>query len=564
MFMAKQRRAGGRRSALAAQTGRSGTPAPLIRRTVAPAVVALPQVEIAGEPPGPVHALNSAPIQAKPEESKPERKAREAQEARAAQKAQKLRELQQARAADIQAAQIATPSKGAAFDAMHQAHMQKLAGNQRELRPYQVELQDRIDRGEIGLERDVSKLPGLFGAGGYDLARDRAGIQRRFDASPLANQALFSRAFTSGAFRGFQAPEKAGGAYYQPGTHQIAIEPEKDAQDRRGAYSVLFHEANHFVDNQAGADAILPTDVAESEKSLNVSRQLGMDSASLSQLEAELDKKRKGFQPGGVWEKNSSSTTSPYSSHISTYSEESAGWYEGAYRDFENYRDNFFKAAHGKGKSEADRAAVEEAIKKRLYFDIVRRAQATADRGGDLERYGGSVEAAQQIAGMKLEQLKSLSLKEQRQFLIDSNPLGRGKFSNGKTNLSAGVQDAFRGFAHREMRDSTGTSPAEKQRKALNEDLSKSLPWGHGYDYNTKTPDQTLGVHRDARKGNHSTLHEMMANMSEAFMDDDMEKQLYFEEFMPNAMQAYQRTIHKAALGELGVAYNRKYVKRSH
>lgn len=111
-----------------------------------------------------------------------------------------------------------------------------------------------------------------------------------------------------------------------------------------------------------------------------------------------------------------------------------------------------------------------------------------------------------------------------------------------KTNLSAGVQDAFRGFADREVRDNTGTSPAEKQRKALNEALSKSLPWGHDYDYNTKTPDQTLGVHRDSHRGNHSTLHEMMANMSEAFMDDDMEKQLYFEEFMPNATQAYQRT----------------------
>ena len=153
---------------------------------------------------------------------------------------------------------------------------------------------------------------------------------------------------------------------------------------------------------------------------------------------------------------------------------------------------------------------------------------------------------------------------EQRQFLIDSNPLGRGKFSNGKTNLSAGVQDAFRGFADREVRDNTGTSPAEKQRKALNEALSKSLPWGHDYDYNTKTPDQTLGVHRDSHRGNHSTLHEMMANMSEAFMDDDMEKQLYFEEFMPNATQAYQRTIHKAALGELGVNYGGKYTKRRH
>lgn len=377
-------------------------PAPLTQQTVTRPAIVPPQVEIASEPAVPVHALSSAPIQAKLGESKTERKAREAREA------------------DIQAAQNAAPGKGAAFGDMHQAHMQELAENQRHLRVYQVELQDRIDRGEIGLERDVSKLPGLFGGGGYDLERDRAGIQKRFDASPLANQVLFSRAFTSGAFRGFKAPEKAGGAYYQPGTHQIAIEPEKDAQDQRGAYSVLFHEANHFVDNQAGADAILPTDVAESEKSLNVSRQLGMDSASLSQLEAELDKKRKGFQPGGVWEKNSSSTTSPYSSHISTHSEESAGWYEGARKDYENYRDNFFKVAHGKGKSEADRAAVEEAIKKRLYFDIVRRAQATADRGGDLQKYGGSVEAAQQIAGVKLEQLKSLSLKEQRQFLIDS------------------------------------------------------------------------------------------------------------------------------------------------
>lgn len=548
MFMAKQPRTERRRFVPAVQAGQSLSryPAPLTQQTVTRPAIVPPQVEIASEPAVPVHALSSAPIQAKLGESKTERKAREAREA------------------DIQAAQNAAPGKGAAFGDMHQAHMQELAENQRHLRVYQVELQDRIDRGEIGLERDVSKLPGLFGGGGYDLERDRAGIQKRFDASPLANQVLFSRAFTSGAFRGFKAPEKAGGAYYQPGTHQIAIEPEKDAQDQRGAYSVLFHEANHFVDNQAGADAILPTDVAESEKSLNVSRQLGMDSASLSQLEAELDKKRKGFQPGGVWEKNSSSTTSPYSSHISTHSEESAGWYEGARKDYENYRDNFFKVAHGKGKSEADRAAVEEAIKKRLYFDIVRRAQATADRGGDLQKYGGSVEAAQQIAGVKLEQLKSLSLKEQRQFLIDSNPLGRGKFSNGKTNLSAGVQDAFRGFADREVRDNTGTSPAEKQRKALNEALSKSLPWGHDYDYNTKTPDQTLGVHRDSHRGNHSTLHEMMANMSEAFMDDDMEKQLYFEEFMPNATQAYQRTIHKAALGELGVNYGGKYTKRRH
>lgn len=546
MFMAKQPRTERRRFVPAVQAGQSLSrhPAPLTQQTVTRPAIVPPQVEIASEPAVPVHALSSAPIQAKLGESKTERKAREAREA------------------DIQAAQNAAPGKGAAFGDMHQAHMQELAENQRHLRVYQVELQDRIDRGEIGLERDVSKLPGLFGGGGYDLERDRAGIQKRFDASPLANQVLFSRAFTSGAFRGFKAPEKAGGAYYQPGTHQIAIEPEKDAQDQRGAYSVLFHEANHFVDNQAGADAILPTDVAESEKSLNVSRQLGMDSASLSQLEAELDKKRKGFQPGGVWEKNSSSTTSPYSSHISTHSEESAGWYEGARKDYENYRDNFFKVAHGKGKSEADRAAVEEAIKKRLYFDIVRRAQATADRGGDLQKYGGSVEAAQQIAGMKLEQLKSLPLKEQRQFLIDSDPLSRGKFNNGKTEVSAGVQDAFRGFAHREMRDSKeGKSRAEKQRHALNKKLALSLPWGHEYEYNTSA-DKDLGLDQ---KGNHSTMNEMMANMSEAFMDDNMEKQLYFEEFMPNATQAYQRTIHKAALGELGVAYEGKYrKKRSH
>lgn len=546
MFMAKQPRTERRRFVPAVQAGQSLSrhPAPPAQQTATRPAIVPPQVEIASEPAVPVHALSSAPIQAKLGESKTERKAREAREA------------------DIQAAQNAAPGKGAAFGDMHQAHMQELAENQRHLRVYQVELQDRIDRGEIGLERDVSKLPGLFGGGGYDLERDRAGIQKRFDASPLANQVLFSRAFTSGAFRGFKAPEKAGGAYYQPGTHQIAIEPEKDAQDRRGAYSVLFHEANHFVDNQAGADAILPTDVAESEKSLNVSRQLGMDSASLSQLEAELDKKRKGFQPGGVWEKNSSSTTSPYSSHISTHSEESAGWYEGARKDYENYRDNFFKVAHGKGKSEADRAAVEEAIKKRLYFDIVRRAQATADRGGDLQKYGGSVEAAQQIAGVKLEQLKSLSLKEQRQFLIDSDPLSRGKFNNGKTEVSAGVQDAFRGFAHREMRDSKeGKSRAEKQRHALNKKLALSLPWGHEYEYNTSA-DKDLGLDQ---KGNHSTMNEMMANMSEAFMDDNMEKQLYFEEFMPNATQAYQRTIHKAALGELGVAYEGKYrKKRSH
>ncbi|OUP68665.1 hypothetical protein B5F10_10815 [Anaerotruncus colihominis] len=545
MFMAKQPRTERRRFVPAVQAGQSLSrhPAPPAQQTVTRPAIVPPQVEIASEPAVPVHALSSAPIQAKLGESKTERKAREAREA------------------DIQAAQNAAPGKGAAFGDMHQAHMQELAENQRHLRVYQVELQDRIDRGEIGLERDVSKLPGLFGGGGYDLERDRAGIQKRFDASPLANQVLFSRAFTSGAFRGFKAPEKAGGAYYQPGTHQIAIEPEKDAQDQRGAYSVLFHEANHFVDNQAGADAILPTDVAESEKSLNVSRQLGMDSASLSQLEAELDKKRKGFQPGGVWEKNSSSTTSPYSSHISTHSEESAGWYEGARKDYENYRDNFFKVAHGKGKSEADRAAVEEAIKKRLYFDIVRRAQATADRGGDLQKYGGSVEAAQQIAGMKLEQLKSLPLKEQRQFLIDSDPLSRGKFNNGKTEVSAGVQDAFRGFAHREMRDSKeGKSRAEKQRHALNKKLALSLPWGHEYEYNTSA-DKDLGLDQ---KGNHSTMNEMMANMSEAFMDDNMEKQLYFEEFMPNATQAYQRTIHKAALGELGVNYGGKYTKRRH
>lgn len=541
MFMAKQPRTERRRFVPAVQAGQSLSrhPASPTQQTVTRPAIVPPQVEISSEPAAPVHALSSAPIQAKPGESKTERKAREAREA------------------DVKAAQRAAPGKGAVFGAVHQAHMQKLAGNQRELRPYQVELQNRIDRGEIGLERDVSKLPGLFGGGGYDLERDRAGIQKRFDASPLANQVLFSRAFTSGAFRGFKAPEKAGGAYYQPGTHQIAIEPEKDAQDQRGAYSVLFHEANHFVDNQAGVDAILPTDVAESEQILNDSRQMGMDSTSLNRLAEELDTKRKGFQPGGIWEQNSSS-------HISTHSEESAGWYESARKDYENYRDNFFKVAHGKGKSEVDRAAVEEAIKKRLYFDIVRRAQATADRGGDLQKYGGSVEAAQQIAGMKLEQLKSLSLKEQRQFLIDSNPLGRGKFSNGKTNLSAGVQDAFRGFADREVRDNTGTSPAEKQQKALNEVLSKSLPWGHDYDYNTKTPDQTLGVHRDSHRGNHRTLHEMMANMSEAFMDDDMEKQLYFEEFMPNATQAYQRTIHKAALGELGVNYGGKYTKRRH
>lgn len=560
MFMAKQPRTERRRFVPAVQAGQSLSrhPAPLTQRTATRPAIVPPQVEIASEPAAPVHALSSAPIQAKSEESKKERKAREARAEQEAREAQKRAQIQQAREADIQAAQNAAPGKGAAFGDMHQAHMQELAENQRQLRVYQVELQDRIDRGEIELERDVSKLPGLFGGGGYDLERDRAGIQKRFDASPLANQVLFSRAFTSGAFREFKAPEKAGGAYYEPGTHQIAIEPEKDAQDQRGAYSVLFHEANHFVDNQAGADAILPTDVAESEKSLNVSRQLGMDSASLSQLEAELDKKRKGFQPGGIWEQNSSS-------HISTHSEESAGWYEGARKDFENYRDNFFKVAHGKGKSEADRAAVEEAIKKRLYFDIVRRAQATADRGGDLQKYGGSVEAAQQIAGMKLEQLKSLPLKEQRQFLIDSDPLSRGKFNNGKTDVSAGVQDAFRGFAHREMRDSKkGKSRAEKQRHALNEQLALSLPWGHDYDYNTKTPDQTLGVYLDGHRGNHSTLHEMMANMSEAFMDDDMEKQLYFEEFMPNATQAYQRTIHKAALGELGVNYFGKYTKRRH
>lgn len=554
MFMAKQPRTERRRFVPAVQAGQSLSrhPAPLTQQTATRPAIVPPQVEIASEPAAPVHALSSAPIQAKSEESKKERKAREAREA------------------DIQAAQNAAPGKGAAFGDMHQAHMQELAENQRQLRVYQVELQDRIDRGEIELERDVSKLPGLFGGGGYDLERDRAGIQKRFDASPLANQVLFSRAFTSGAFRGFKAPEKGEGAYYHPGTHQIAIKPEKDAQDQRGAYTVLFHEANHFVDNQAGADARQNAEVSERQDARDDQRQFlinrGIPASQLTGLinafnYEVMQKQAPVFQPGGRWDSRAKGETF-YNAHITTSSEESAGWYEGARKDFENYRDNFFKVAHGKGKSEADRAAVEEAIKKRLYFDIVRRAQATADRGGDLQKYGGSVEAAQQIAGMKLEQLKSLPLKEQRQFLIDSDPLSRGKFNNGKTEVSVGVQDAFRGFAHREMRDSKeGKSRAEKQRHALNKKLASSLPWGHEYEYNTSA-DEDLGLDQ---KGNHSTMNEMMANMSEAFMDDNMEKQLYFEEFMPNATQAYQRTIHKAALGELGVAYEGKYrKKRSH
>lgn len=210
MFMAKQPVPNAAALSRAVQAGQplSRQPCPLTQQTVTRPAIVPPQVEIASEPAVPVHALSSAPIQAKLGESKTERKAREAREA------------------DIQAAQNAAPGKGAAFGDMHQAHMQELAENQRHLRVYQVELQDRIDRGEIGLERDVSKLPGLFGGGGYDLERDRAGIQKRFDASPLANQVLFSRAFTSGAFRGFKAPKK-------PEGHITSLERTKLRSNRK-------------------------------------------------------------------------------------------------------------------------------------------------------------------------------------------------------------------------------------------------------------------------------------------------------------------------------------------
>ena len=118
MFMAKQPRTERRRFVPVVQAGQSLSrhPAPLTQRTATRPAIVPPQVEIASEPAAPVHALSSAPIQAKSEESKKERKAREAREA------------------DIQAAQNAAPGKGAAFGDMHQAHMQELAENQRQLR----------------------------------------------------------------------------------------------------------------------------------------------------------------------------------------------------------------------------------------------------------------------------------------------------------------------------------------------------------------------------------------------------------------------------------------------
>ena len=83
MFMAKQPRTERRRFVPAVQAGQSLSrhPAPLTQQTVTRPAIVPPQVEIASEPAVPVHALSSAPIQAKLGESKTERKAREAREA---------------------------------------------------------------------------------------------------------------------------------------------------------------------------------------------------------------------------------------------------------------------------------------------------------------------------------------------------------------------------------------------------------------------------------------------------------------------------------------------------
>ena len=67
MFMAKQPRTERRRFVPAVQAGQSLSrhPAPLTQQTVTRPAIVPPQVEIASEPAVPVHALSSAPIQAK-------------------------------------------------------------------------------------------------------------------------------------------------------------------------------------------------------------------------------------------------------------------------------------------------------------------------------------------------------------------------------------------------------------------------------------------------------------------------------------------------------------------
>lgn len=401
-----------------------------------------------------------------------------------------------------------------------------------------------------------SELPELFEAGrnGYtDQKHNRVIRERLKDSNPLS-RLLLQR--TQGKMRNFVD----GDGFYNPAGKFISIDKNEDLNEVRGSENVLFHEMGHMTDHirlnqirmpeRLKSNIDLVDSIIEGEKQY-MSAELILEYDDLKRIKdtipiEEYIAKQKEFAnkislpiPEDLTDINKMSYEN---SDLSTAPVLGGKFHQAMENDYNNYLNKFIKVAYGNEKNEEAEEKVNSAIKNRLYWDIVARAQYADENALNMKMYGGSLDGAIKMAATEFDNISSeKSLAQKRKWLQDHDPLHKVKGQVQRYMVAGGVSDIFGSFAK--------VAPANDVEAKIVKDI---MIYGHDKKYWQESESMVEVQNKDGVKVQvqGARMNECWAEMTALNFGGSSETEMFYREFMPESYAVFKEIRRDAVIGK--------------
>ena len=400
------------------------------------------------------------------------------------------------------------------------------------------------------------ELPELFEASknGYTDAKHQRVIRERLKNSDPLSRLLLQR--TQGKMTEFIK----GDGYYQPDKQLISIDKAEDLNEIRGSENTLFHEMGHMTDHihlnqikmaeklKKNVDFI--DDILDGEKKY-MSAEAILEYDDLKSIKGTISleeyiAKQNEFAnkislviPEDLTDINKMSYEN---FNLSTAPVLGGKFHQAMENDYNNYLNKFIKVAYGKEKNEEAEEKVNSAIKNRLYWDIVARAQYAYENSIGMKMYGGSVEEAIKMAATEFDNISSgKSLAQKRKWLQNHDPLHKVKGQAQRYMMAGGVSDIFGSFAK--------VAPGNNVEAKIVKDI---MIYGHGEEY-WKAPGSMVEVqNKDGAKVQvqGARMNECWAEMTALNFGGSSETEMFYREFMPEAYAVFKEIRREAVMGK--------------
>lgn len=401
-----------------------------------------------------------------------------------------------------------------------------------------------------------SELPNLFKKSkhGYTSTEHRKVIRERLKDSDPMSRLLLQR--TQGKMTKFIE----GDGFYQPDKKLISIDKAEDLNEIRGSENTLFHEMGHMTDhihlNQIKMPEKLKKNVDFIDSILEGEKKYMSAEAILEYEELKRIKGTFGLEEYIAKQKEFADKISlvipedltdinkmDYESiNLSTAPVLGGKFHEAMEHDYNNYLNKFIKVAYGKEKNEEAEEKVNSAIKNRLYWDIVARAQYADENALNMKMYGGSIEGAIKMAATEFDNISSgKSLAQKRKWLQEHDPLHKVKGQAQRYMMAGGVSDIFGSFAK--------VAPKNDVEAKIVKDI---MLYGHSEEYWKDQGSMVEVQNKDGVKVEvqGARMNECWAEMTALNFGGSSETEMFYREFMPEAYAVFKEIRREAVMGK--------------